>query len=253
MKTFKILFTILIFNSSFLIAQDLKPEYQKFISKFILEVKNSDKEAIAKRIKFPFKREYPIPSVKDKADFVKRYDQIFDKVLIEKITKSNPAKDWSEVGWRGIMLNQGDLWIDTDGKIITINHQSDEELKLKNSLIAAQKKNVNSSISNFKEPVAILETSKFRIRIDDLGNNKFRYVSWGIKNQMTDKPDLVIENGVFYADGTGGNHHYEFKKGNFRYVCHFIVLGEKDSPPAVLTVYQSGKEILSQDAKIVSR
>jgi hypothetical protein len=253
MKTFKILLTILIFNSSFLIAQDLKPEYQKFISKFILEVKNGDKDAIAKRIKFPFKREYPIPPVKDKADFVKRYNQIFDKVLIEKIAKSNPAKDWSEVGWRGIMMNQGDLWIDTDGKIITINHQSDEELKLKNSLIAAQKKSVNSSISNFKEPVAILETSKFRIRIDDLGNNKFRYVSWGIKNKMTDKPDLVIENGVFYADGTGGNHHYEFKKGNFRYECHFIVLGEKDSPPAVLTVYQSGKEILSQDAKIVSR
>ncbi|QLC66862.1 hypothetical protein LPB248_11340 [Flavobacterium sp. LPB0248] len=253
MKTFKILLTILVFNSSFLIAQDLKLEYQKFISKFILEVKNSDKEAIAKRIKFPFKREYPIPSVKDKADFIKRYNQIFDKVLIEKIIKSDPAKDWSEVGWRGIMLNQGDLWIDTDGRIISINHQSDEELKMKNSLIAAQKKNVNASISNFKEPIAVLETSKFRIRIDDLGNNNYRYVSWGIKNKMTDKPDLVIENGVFYADGTGGNHHYEFKKGNFRYECHFTVLGEKNLAPAALIVYQSGKEILSQDAKIVSR
>ena len=253
MKTFKILLTILVFNSSFLIAQDLKPEYQKFISKFILEVKNSDKEAIAKRIKFPFKREYPIPSVKDKADFVKRYNQIFDKVLIEKIAKSDPAKDWSEMGWRGIMLNQGDLWIDTGGRIISINYQSDEELKMKNSLIAAQKKNVNVSISNFKEPVAILETSKFRIRIDDLGNNNFRYVSWGIKNKMTDTPDLVIEKGVFVADGTGGNHHYEFKKGNFKYECHFTVLGEKNSAPAALLVYQSGKEILSQDATIVLR
>ena len=140
MKTFKILLTILVFYSSFLNAQDLKPEYQKFISKFILEVKNGDKEAIAKRIKFPFKRDYPIPSVKGKADFVKRYNQIFDKVLIDKITKSDPAKDWSEMGWRGIMLNQGDLWIDTDGKIISINNQSAEELKLKNELIAKQKK-----------------------------------------------------------------------------------------------------------------
>ncbi|WP_433834516.1 hypothetical protein [Flavobacterium anhuiense] len=253
MKTFKILLTILVFSSSFLNAQDLKPEYQKFISKFILEVKNGDKEAIAKRIKFPFKRDYPIPSVKDKADFVKRYNQIFDKGLIDKITKSDPAKDWSEMGWRGIMLNQGDLWIDTDGKIISINNQSAEELKLKNELIAKQKKNVNASLSNFKEPVAILETSKFRIRIDDLGNNNYRYASWSIKKKMTDIPDLVIEKGVFVADGTGGNHHYEFKKGNFKYRCYFIVLGEKDSPPAVLTVYQSGKEILSQDAKIVSR
>ncbi|MET3028783.1 hypothetical protein ABXT06_19050 [Flavobacterium sp. UW10123] len=253
MKAFKIVLVFLVCNSSFLNAQDLKSEYQKFISKFILEVKSNNKEAIAKRIKFPFKREYPIPSVKDKADFIKRYNQIFDKVLIEKITKSDPAKDWSEVGWRGIMLNSGDLWIDTDGKIISINRQSDEELKLKNLLIDKQKKSLNYSLSNFKEPVAILETSKFRIRIDDLGNDNYRYASWSIKKKMIDAPDLIIENGVFFAHGTGGNHHYEFKKGNFRYECHFIVLGEKNSAPAALLVYQSGKEILSQNAKIVSR
>lgn len=253
MKTFRIVLIILIFNSSFLNAQDLKPEYQKFISEFILEVKNNDKVAIEKRMKFPFKREYPIPSVQDKADFLQRYNQIFDKVLIEKITKSNPAKDWYEMGWRGIMLNRGDLWIDTDGKIISINHQSEEELKWKNSLIANQKKSLHARISKFKEPVAILETSKFRIRIDDLGNNKYRYASWSIKKKMNDAPDLIIEKGVFVADGTGGNHHYEFKKGNFKYQCYFIVMGEKDSAPAILKVYQSGKEIVSQDAKIVSR
>lgn len=253
MKIFKSFLVFLIFCSQFTNAQDLKPEYQKFISKFISEVKNGDKEAISKRIKFPLRRESPIPFVKNKADFLKKYNQIFDKVLIEKITKSNPAKDWSEVGWRGIMLNQGDLWIDTDGKITAINYQSKAEEKLKNSLIAADKKNVNASISKFKEPVVILETSKFRIRIDDLGNNKFRYASWSIKNKMTDKPDLIIENGVFVPDGTGGNHYYEFKKGDFKYECYIIVLGEKNSPPATLTVYQSGKEILSQNAKIVSR
>lgn len=52
MKMFKLLLTILVFSSSFLNAQDLKPEYQKFISKFILEVKSNDKEAIANRVKF---------------------------------------------------------------------------------------------------------------------------------------------------------------------------------------------------------
>lgn len=253
MKTFKIFLTFLIFSSSFTNAQDLKPEYQKIISKFILEVKNGNKTAISNRIKFPLKRDTPIPSVKNKADFIKRYNQIFDAVLIDKITKSDPSKDWSEMGWRGIMLNQGDLWIDTDGKITAVNYQSKAEEKLKNSLIANQKKTVNSSLSNFKEPVAILETSKFRIRIDDLGNGKFRYASWSIKNKMTDKPDLIMENGIFSADGTGGNHHYEFKKGDFRYECHFIVLGEKNSPPATLIVYQAGKKILLQDAKIVSR
>ncbi|SFC54241.1 hypothetical protein [Flavobacterium phragmitis] len=251
MKTYRTFLLFLIFCSLFTNAQDLKPEYQKFISKFILEVKNNDKEAVSKHFKFPFKREYPIPLVKDKQDFIKRYNQIFDKVLIEKITKSDPAIDWSEVGWRGIMLNRGDLWIDTDGKISSINHQSDEELKLKKELIAVQKKEVNASLSKFKEPVAILETAKFRIRIDDLGNDNYRYASWSVKQKMTEKPDLIIEKGVFHADGTGGNHYYEFKKGNFTYNCYIIVLGQSDSPPAILTVYQSGKEILSQDAKIL--
>ncbi|WP_235830892.1 hypothetical protein [Flavobacterium ustbae] len=101
--------------------------------------------------------------------------------------------------------------------------------------------------------MAILETSKFRIRIDDLGNDNYRYASWSVKKKMTDTPDLIIEKGKFFADGTGGNHHYEFIKGNFRYECHFIVLGEKNSPPAKLIIYQSEKEILSQNAKIVSR
>ena len=234
-------------------SQDLKPEYQKFISSFISEVKSNNKNAVAARITFPLKREYPIPTVINKTDFIKRYNEIFDKTLISKITKSNPAKDWSEMGWRGIMLNQGDLWMDTNGKIIAINYQSEAEKKQKNTLIAAQKKTVNSSISNFKEPVAILETSKFRIRIDDLGNDNYRYASWSVKKKMTDTPDLIIEKGKFFADGTGGNHYYEFIKGNFRYECHFIVLGEKNSPPAKLIIYQSEKEILSQNAKIVSR
>lgn len=252
MKLFQSFLIILVCFSPLAKAQDLKPEYQKFISKFIQEVKSGDKEAISKHVRYPLNRDYPIPPINNKAEFVKRYNEIFDKVLIEKITKSNPAKDWSEVGWRGIMLNQGDMWIDIDGKIIAINHQSEVEKKQKASLIAAQKKKVNPSISKFKEPIAILETSKFRIRIDDLGNDNYRYASWSIKKKMTDTPDLIIEKGVFFADGTGGNHHYEFKKGNFRYECHFIVMGEKGAPPAMLLIYQSEKEILSQNAKVVS-
>lgn len=253
MKIVRLFLIYFMFCALSMSAQDLKPEYQKFVSKFISEVKSGNKTAVSNRIKFPLKRDYPIPAIKNKTDFVKKYDQIFDPILVEKISKSDPAKDWLEMGWRGIMLNQGDLWIDTDGKIISINYQSEAEKKLKNSLIASQKKNVNSSISDFKQPVVVLETSKFRIRIDDLGNGKYRYASWSIKQKMTDKPDLVIENGVFFADGTGGNHHYEFKKGAFRYECHFIVLGEKNSAPAALIVYQADKKILSQDAKIVSR
>ncbi|WP_428230766.1 hypothetical protein [Flavobacterium sp.] len=74
-------------------CQDLKPEYQKFIKSFTDNVKNDKKEAVAGMIKYPLNRENPIPSIKNKAEFVKRYDQIFDLTLKNKIIKSNPAKD----------------------------------------------------------------------------------------------------------------------------------------------------------------
>lgn len=251
MKRRCIYIVFLIFCSHTIFSQDLKPEYQKFVKSFIANVKSNNKAGVATFISFPLQREYPIPSVKNKADFIKRYDQIFDTALKNKIIKSNPTKDWSEMGWRGIMLLQGDIWMDTDGKVITINYQSQYEKKQKTKLIASEKGKLNPAIATFKAPVCVLETSKFRIRIDDLGNDNFRYASWSIKKAMSDAPDLVITKGKDISDGSGGNHHYEFKKGNFTYECAIIVIGTSDSPPASLTIYQDGKEILNQNAKLI--
>jgi hypothetical protein len=245
--------TLFVFACQYLSAQDLKPEYQKFIKAFIANVKNGKKEAVAEAVKYPLRRENPIPSIKNKAELVKRYDEVFDAVLKNEIITSNPAKNWDEVGWRGIMLNQGSLWMDTDGKIISISHQSKFESDYKDKLIASQKKQLHPSLAKFDKPEVILETSKFRVRIDDLGNDNYRYASWSVKQSMSEKPDLVITNGKWFRDGTGGNNHYEFRKGNFLYQCDIIVLGTKDSPPASLTIYQNKKQILYQVAKIVPR
>ena len=242
---------LIIFWSQLTFSQDLKPQYQKFIKSFIANVKSNNKEGVAAFISFPLGRDYPIPNVKNKADFIKKYDQIFDVTLKNEIIKSNPAKDWSEVGWRGIMLNQGTLWIDTDGKIISINYQSQAEKNLSNKLIAAEKAKLHPSIAKFKAPEYILESSKFRIRIDDLGNNNYRYASWSVKQKMSEKPDLVITNGKWIPDGSGGNSYFDFKKGDYLYRCYIIVLGTNDSPPATLTIYQNNKTILEQDAIIV--
>lgn len=254
MKKFKIICLFLTMHSINLVAgQDLKPEYQKFIKAFIANVKNDKKEAIGAMISYPFKREYPIPIIKNKAEFIKRYNEIFDATLKSEIIKSDPAKDWSEVGWRGIMLNQGTIWIDTDGKLTAINYQSKFEKDFKNKIIASEKTKLHSSIAKFKTPECVLETSKFRIRIDDLGNGNYRYASWSIKKSISEKPDLVITNGKWLPDGTGGNHSFEFKKGQYVYECYIAPLREKGAAPARLMIYQNKKEILSQDAKIVSK
>src|SRR5437879_3942031 len=98
-------FALLIFGFQFSQAQELKKEYQIPISNFIECVKKDKKEAIAEMIAYPFERAYPIPPIKNKQEFIKRYNEIFDNRLITIIINSTPATDWSEVGWRGIMLH----------------------------------------------------------------------------------------------------------------------------------------------------
>ena len=253
MKKVSLLLVLVLFLSNFVSAQNVKPVYQKCIQSFIDTLKTGKKEAIAEMVAYPLKREYPIPDVVDKSDFIKRYDEIFDTTLKNEITKSDPGKDWSDMGWRGIMLNQGNVWMDFDGRLTSVNYQSQVEIDHKKKLIAAQKKELDSSIAFFQKPICVLETDKFRIRIDSLGNENYRYVSWSINKAMSEKPDLIIYRGNLVVEGSGGNHQYEFKKENYTYECAFIVAGEKNSPPAKLTIYQGHKVILSQNAKIIAK
>ncbi|MCG9794005.1 hypothetical protein [Flavobacterium algicola] len=246
-----ILVLLLIVSQSFF-GQELKQEYQQKIAFFIDCVKNNKKSEIATMISYPFDREYPLPKIKSKKEFVDRYDEIFDATFKKLIVQSNPKTDWSEVGWRGIMLNRGDMWIDTDGRIITINYQSKIEAEKIADIIKLSKKEVHRSLSNFVKPICIIETSRFRIRIDELDNYQYRYSSWSINQPMTATPDLVLNNGEFIREGTGGNHRYSFKRGNYIYDCYISVLGTKNSAPATLTVYKNEKEILRQDAKLLN-
>ncbi len=252
-KRFFIGLIILINGFNGINGQDLKKDDQELVLDFIDCIKMGKKEKIANMISYPFDRQYPIPSIKNKQSFLNRFNEIFDDSLKQMIIKSNPATDWSDVGWRGIMLNHGDLWLDFEGRLIWVNYQSRFEKTFMEKLIKNDKANIHSSLYNFKRPICILETSKFRIRIDDLDNDNYRYVSWPINKSMMDKPDMVLENGELAVEGTGGNHSYKFKNADYIYECSIIVMGEDNSPPAMLTIYKGDKEVLSQRASIIRK
>ena len=76
---------------------------------------------------------YPIPDIKDEAELINRFDEVFNDELTAVIASSNIDTDWDSVGWRGIMLNSGVMWVDTDGKIIAVNTQNAKEQALAKS------------------------------------------------------------------------------------------------------------------------
>jgi hypothetical protein len=243
-------FIFLCFNLTFVSGQELSVKNQKIVQNFIETIKTKNKVKISSMVSYPLAREYPISEVKNKNELLKRFDEIFDDKLINLIVKSKINTDWDEMGWRGIMLLNGEVWLNSTGELIAVNYQSEFEKKKKEELITVQKNSLHESLRNFKCPVCILETSKYRIRIDDMGNEKFRYASWKLQQSMSEKPELVILNGKVEFDGSGGNHSFIFKTGEYIYECGIVEMGEDDAPPAYLSITKGEKEIFSQNAKI---
>ena len=249
----KLLFTFcsILFMCSLYAQDSLTAAHKKEINTFIAEVKAGNKAAIAKRITFPFEREYPIPTIKNKAEFIKRYDEVFDAKLIGLISKTDANHDWYAGGWRGIMFMDGEVWLDYDGRLTSVNYQSAAENKIKEDYISKDRKSVHASLSKFARPVHILKTKKYIIRIDDLDHANYRYAAWKASAKMTDKPDIIITNGKYVPDGTGGNHSYVFKKDGYTYAIEILIIGAEDSPPANLVVHKGEKQILLQPATII--
>lgn len=171
-------------------AQQTK--YDKIIREFIQNVKENNVEAIAENIQYPFYREYPIPPINSEEEFIRRYSQIFDDSLRQLIVRSNIHKDWDAMGWRGIMLINGVLWLNYGRGLLSVNYQSDFEKKLWERIVKKMKSKLYPSLREFKEPVLFMITKSFKIRIDYLGNSKYRYASWSVDETQSDEPDLVL-------------------------------------------------------------
>jgi hypothetical protein len=250
MKSTFILIAVIVSTATSIFGQnsELKNEQIQSIQKLINTFKTKDKTKIAELISYPLRREYPLKDVKNKDDFIKRFDDIFDKDFLDKVAKSK-INEWSEVGWRGVMFEDGTLWIDNDGKIMTINYQSPKEKQLLVKAIHADKNQLPKSLQDFEKPSYLIFTKNYKIRIDEKADGVYRYAAWKIKNQKSE-PDIIIENGVWEFQGSGGNHTITFKNDGYTYIVSINIIGADDTPDATLEVLNQDKTILTQDGKI---
>lgn len=248
----KSILTILLFIFGFTecYSQLSKTEYEVVVEYFVECIKNSDFDKLDSIISYPIERPHPIPSINNKQELKKRYSEIFDDSLTSVITNSNIKDDWTDMGWRGIMLKNGIVWLDYDGQFLTTNYSSEKEKALQEKWIESEKELLNTELKDFKKPIYTLETQKFIVRIDLLENQKYRYASWSIESDISKKPDLVIYNGEWIPDGSGGNHHFIFTNRDYSYKIYVNVLSSDETPPFNLEVTKNDKVILNQPAKL---
>ncbi|MDH5180919.1 MAG: hypothetical protein OEZ39_02575 [Gammaproteobacteria bacterium] len=225
-------------------AAGVEPENRKYVETVINAFKAGDRTAIARLVKYPVYRDNPVPSINTEQELLQRFDEVFDAALIQKIAQSDPDKDWGEMGWRGIIFDSGQVWLEMDGTISKVNHETAIGAAVKEKLIARLTQELPTELQTFTRPVLDWQTKKFRVRVDDMGPD-YRYASWSLKKNPTDKPDLVLHKGKYVRDGSGGNHHYDFRSGKYLYQVHVIMIGEDDAIGA-LVVSKGDKTVVNE-------
>lgn len=231
----------------------IDPPLQKRLEGFTQAVKSGNKVDVAAYIDYPLLRVSPVPNIANKDEFIKRYDEVFDEELIKVITQST-IDDWSPVGWRGVMLNDGMIWFDYNGTVSAINHSTAKEEVVKQEVLKKIQNSLHPSIASMLRPMLEWKTEKFRVRVDEVSNSKYRYAAWPVAKPISDKPDLVLQNGVVVQDGTGGNHYYEFRNGAYTYQIHVNEMRMSESDPVgALIVLKKDKQIVKQEVVEVIR
>ena len=218
------------------------------IKAFIKSVQSKDKHRIAKFMRLPL-----LGAAHEQA-FIERFDLFFDDYLMNKIASSDPKKDWSSVGWRGIMLGNGVLWFcPYDGKVTGMNYETVAKKSLVEKWLAYNKKMLHSSLVHFEEPIATFETKHYVVRIDRIKDDVFRYACWNKTKKMRQElywaltPDLVLKgNGV--CEGSGGNHRYVFKNGPYTYAYETALGVSNDESKAYLEILRGEKSLLKEYA-----
>ncbi len=134
--------TLQIYEHEEYIEPPIDSHSKVFIEDFTQAVRQNNRSAIAKMIAYPLSQPYPLQDIANEKEFIKHYNRIFPKSLLQRLDTST-MDDWSQVGWRGIMFCNGHIWIDlfdSGVKIRTVNSDIDDNPQLYTDLENARQK-----------------------------------------------------------------------------------------------------------------
>ncbi|QEC78279.1 hypothetical protein [Mucilaginibacter ginsenosidivorax] len=193
-------------------------------------IKADKAQELSKLVAYPLKRQNPLKSIANANEFVAYFPVLFDDAFKKKIVLFADSDVFDHHGEYGLVGGSfdGDIWLNSDGRIQAVNYSSRRETDLKNQLTKEIQSKIYPTVSHWDENVLLLQSPKLLIRIDRVGQ-KLRYVSWSQGRPTSTKPDLVLNNGVEEAQGTQGGWTYTFKNGDWTYVIDDVEMCETAS------------------------
>ena len=171
------------------------------------------------------------------------------------------TRSCSRSDWRGSMPQLGTAWLGYDGLLIALPYASKREQAERDRLLRMERAGLHHSLREDHEPILEWITEHYRVRVDDTQRAEgvvgrkdeserpdgpqstfggYRYAAWDADKTHDQEPDLILYGGQLVHDGTGGDHHYLFANGDYRYVVWVNVIGKtgESIPIGSLTVFR---------------
>ncbi len=183
-------------------------------------------DVIAGVCRFPIDRPYPIPAITNRDEFLARFDEVFDREVIDFIVHSDPQTDWTDMGWRGVMLANGILYL-ADYKVYAVNYQTAKEEAVLQHLVDEDKSTVPEALRDFDLPVLKWTTRMHVVRVDKKDAD-YRLALFRVDDTSA-LPEIVLHGGAWIPDGTLGSHLIRWKHGNNVYEIYVDLGSGKDS------------------------
>ena len=238
---FALLIFILLLTGNCASAQNPTKEEVHSIQQVINAFKSRNKSKIADLVAYPLYRSYPVKEVKNKSDFIRRFDEILTNQAISIVANSK-IRDWTrESNIDGFYLDYGSLHIDGYGKISSINYATPKGIKIQEQALKADQNALPKSLQGGGySPTYLIFTKTYKIRIDEKsdGATTYRFAAWELSKQ-NGEPDILSENGDWQNEGTLGNHSILFKTDEKVYKVSIDVTAPDDYPNAILEISEN--------------
>ena len=215
-------------------------------------LKTNNPQQIAKNIVYPFSLGQGVPNVQNEQEFIEKYDIILPDYLRQYFIDS-PTEQWgSGQNLGGICLNDcPDAHLTDDGKIIWIK-DSEELNKYREEYIAKEKQIIYPSLKNYNYNLYTMETKDWLIRIDDMEGlyevstqidipNIYRFTAWKKGKTISDKPDIVIDQGHTEKDPEFrySPEYYVFNNSEYHAIFTNDPIGPMDHIPYYIEIYKN--------------
>jgi hypothetical protein len=224
-KVMFILLILFLIDFSVFSQSDLLP--QEIVNKIyhlVDLVKNDHIVELASLIEFPIIMDDPIPEIKSQDEFILIYPNLIDSVFKEKLVNLKKSDIFLDDIFQSFGLFNGEIYVNSNGKIKRINYRSKAILELRKQLTNELISNAYPTIMAWKENILVCQNEKLRFRIDLMPNDSLRFILWNRPKGLSSQPDLILLNGIQESRGTYGGWTYTFPNDEKSYIIDDIQL-----------------------------